>query len=127
MAEELTKTSDFSILSGSLITDVDISSNADTDVTGELAGEIFVIKIDNTANSVPVYVKVVDGASASPGTTHPDWVFYAASGSVVSYAMPMGAPYSEGLSVWAVTGAESTGGASNTDPANDVILRMVAS
>jgi len=127
MAVELTKSFDHTVLGGLLIFQPDANSNVSTGITGNASGELFVCKIDNTANSGAVYVKLVDANAASPGTTNPDWIFHAAGGATVSYAIPLGAPYSTGLSLWAVTGAESTGGNSAVDPTNDVIVRIVAS
>ena len=127
MAAELTKTSDQKVLAGRLVFEPSASSNASLSVTGNASGEFFVVTIDNTANSAPVYVKMVDAAAASPGTTHPDWIFYAPAGVVAEYVMPLGATYSVGPTLWAVTGPESTGGSSATDPANAVIVHVVAS
>lgn len=126
MAVELTKAIDHRVLAGRLVFQPDANTTVSTGITQHTSGEIFIVKINNIANSAAVYVKLVDGTSATPGTTHPDWIFYAAGGATVSYVMPLGVPYSAGLSLWAATGAESTGGDSNVSPTNDVIVHIVA-
>jgi len=127
MAAELTKTSDQRVLAGRLVSYLDAIANASLSVTGVTAGEFFLIKVDNSKNAGPVYLKIADAAAATPGTTHPDWIFYAAAGSISEYAMPFGVPYSVGLTTWCVTGPESTGGNSAASPAYDVVVRIVSS
>mgnify|MGYP003662187259 CR=1 FL=1 len=114
-------------LAGLLVIAPDATENPELNITNKTVGSFNLVRIDNIANAVPVYVKMKNGVAASPGTDHPDWIFYGPAGSVVTYAIPLGAPYSLGLSLWCVTGAESTSGASNTGPTNDVIIRVVAS
>jgi len=127
MAAELTKTSDQKVLAGRLVSYLDAIANASLSVTGVSSGEFFLIKIDNSKNPTPIFFKAADAIAAVPGATHPDWIFYAAAGSIAEYAMPFGVPYSVGLTTWCVTGAESTGGDSAASPANDVIVRIVSS
>lgn len=126
MAVQLTKTSDQKVLAGKLIFQPVADSTAATGITGVASGEFYVVKINNAANSAAVYVKMLDGAAATPGATHPDWIFYAAAGATQEYVMPLGVPYSVGLVLWAVTGAESTGGSSAADPTSSVLVHVVA-
>ena len=122
-----TDLADQTSLAGLLIIAPDATENPELHITGNASGAFFLVRIDNIANPVDVFVKLKDGVSVSPGTDHPDWIFHGLAGSVVTYAIPLGAPYSSGLSLWCVTGAESTSGDSNTGPTNDVIVRVVAS
>jgi|6_EtaG_2_1085325.scaffolds.fasta_scaffold02364_6 hypothetical protein len=126
MAFLKTNLADQKSLAGLLIVAPDLTENPELLITGNVAGSFYLVRIDNTANPDPVYAKLKDGVAVSPGTDHPDWIFYAAAGSVVTYAIPLGASYSAGLSLWCVLGAESTGGDSNNGPTNDVIVRIVA-
>jgi hypothetical protein len=120
----VTKRDAITELGGILVTDYDADQDEEANVTGNTSGVIYLIDIDNTANTTAVYVKINDHASTGgPGTT-PIWTFMGESGKRTSYVFEAGLVYSAGVTVWCTTGASV---ADNTDPAQPVILRLVAS
>lgn len=111
-------------LGGILVTDYDADQNEEANVTGNTSGVIYLLDIDNTANTVAVYVKINDHATTGgPGTT-PIWTFMGEAGKRTSYVFEAGLVYSAGVTVWCTTGA-AVGDAN--DPASPVILNLVAS
>jgi len=92
------------------------------------SGTIYMIEIDNEANSSAVYLKIADGTSASPsnstanGSGTPDYTFIAPSFSKICYSVPAGIALSTGLTYWVTT---STVVGVSVDPTNDVIVRML--
>ena len=120
----VTKSTTVTALGGVLVVDPDADTTVETNVTGNTAGSIFVVDIDNSANATTAaYLHLVDAASASVSTTH-TWMFYAPASQRVSYTMEDGISYSSGVSMWCSTGAA----ANNTgDPSGAVVVRLVAS
>ena len=111
-------------LGGILVTDYDADQTEEDNVTGNTSGVIYLVDIDNTANTTAVYVKINDHASAGgPGTT-PIWTFMGEAGKRTSYVFEGGLTYSAGVTVWCTTGAAV---ADATDPASPVILSLIAS
>tara|TARA_Y100000114_G_scaffold131389_1_gene129574 strand:+ start:1650 stop:2030 length:381 start_codon:yes stop_codon:yes gene_type:complete len=123
-----TKTDAITALGGILVVDFDADTSVASNVTGNTSGTLFLVDVDNTANtSTSAYVKIKDASSAnqnSAGTLVPHFMFVAPPGAKVSYAMPDGQPYSSGLSVWCTT---SNAAQNTSDPSNAVVVRLVAS
>tara|TARA_Y100000310_G_scaffold301856_1_gene338681 strand:+ start:845 stop:1213 length:369 start_codon:yes stop_codon:yes gene_type:complete len=119
-----TKVTTPTALAGKLITLTLTTSTAEDHVTGVTSGRIYQVKIDNTANTTPVYVKIGDTTDATTGTTIADLVLYTPIGETLTYLMDAGHAYTAGVSVWCTTGA-STGDAG--DPSESVTVTILAS
>tara|TARA_R110000744_G_scaffold1675_4_gene5944 strand:+ start:729 stop:1118 length:390 start_codon:yes stop_codon:yes gene_type:complete len=126
-----TSTSSVTELGGKYILDRDCngSQGATNNVTGA-AGIIYMVQINNEANSTPSYLKIRDNASATPATTTangagtPHFSFKAPAYKKITYAIPGGAAFTAGLSMWCVTG---TAVGSQADATSDVIVRLICS
>tara|TARA_R100000995_G_C3395191_1_gene82329 strand:- start:92 stop:484 length:393 start_codon:yes stop_codon:yes gene_type:complete len=126
-----TSTSSITELGGKYVLDRSCTggSGATTNITGG-AGSIFMIQINNEANSTPVYLKIRDNATATPSTTTangvgtPHFTFRAPAYKKITYSIPGGAAFSAGLSMWCVTGAVV---GSQSDPVSSVIVKIIAS
>ena len=124
----VTKTTTITALGSMIVTDFDADATAENNVTGNSSGTLYLVEVDNTANaSTAAYFRIRDAASAVPSHSTngvPTWVFYAAAASTATYAIPLGAAYSAGLSMWCTT----NNAAQYTDsPSAKVIVRIVAS
>jgi hypothetical protein len=115
-----------------LVTDLSANGTAEEDVTTG-GGTMYSIQIDNSDNTAITYIKIVDSTMGSTvsGTQIPDYVFFSAAGSTVTYAFPDGLAYTNGLSFWATSvkaSAITNGGnaVAQTDPANAVIVKILA-
>tara|TARA_R100000306_G_C4369991_1_gene139469 strand:+ start:663 stop:1040 length:378 start_codon:yes stop_codon:yes gene_type:complete len=103
----------------------DASDDADGDnVTAATTGSIYMVQIDNSKNTTTAYLKIADASSATPGSTVPGLVFYAAGATVATYSLPSGHAYASGVSIWCTTGAATSSG---TSPSNAVQVRIMAS
>ncbi len=121
----VTKTTTITDLGGKLIIDFDADATYENNVTGETSGVLYLVDLDNTANSdTSAYLRIIDRASADASNDVPTWMFAAAPGSKASYVFPEGQAYSAGLSVWCTSNNAKD---NNTAPANSVIVRLVAS
>ena len=107
-------------LADTLVTDTTTDSTAEANVTGAS----YYVYIDNTANTLATYVKIADNTSATSSSTVPDFVFYAPASKAVSYAVPSGAAYGQGLSVWGTS--TQANGTSQTDPSTAVTVRILS-
>jgi hypothetical protein len=126
-----TSTSSITELGGKYVLDRSCTgANGSTNNVTGAAGIIYMVQINNEANSTSSYLKIRDNASATPGTTTangvgtPHFTFKAPAYKKITYAIPGGAAFTAGLSMWCVTGA-SVG--SVTDPTSDVIVRLICS
>ena len=124
-------TSTISALGGKLVVDVSIAGgNPNVNFTPATSGRIYLAYIDNTANSSPVYLKIRDNISASPGTTTangtgtPHMMLFCGAYKKISYAIPGGYPYVAGVSIWCPTTATVGDTSSAT---SDVIVKLVCS
>ena len=80
-------------------------------------GNIIMIEIDNTANSVASYLNLYDAASGGTitvGTTDESYVFMAPAASRITYACPEGAEYASGLWATVVSSPGSANGPGST-------------
>ena len=124
-----TSTSSITELGGKYILDRSCTGNpgATTNVTGG-TGSIFMVQINNEANATDSYLKIRDNATANPATTTangagtPDFMFKAPAYTKITYAIPGGAAFGAGLSMWCV--ASSTVG-NQVDPSSTVIVKLI--
>jgi len=131
MAATAVLTAAFTVLGGKLIVDLDCDGGAPTDnVTGATSGSIFMVEINNEANSAAVYLKIRDASSATVGTTTangagtPHLMFYAPAYTKISYLNIDGHAFTAGVSMWCTTAAAV---GTTTNPSNDVIVKLVSS
>ena len=126
-----TSTSSITEIGGKYVLDRSCTgaNGATANVTGA-TGSIFMVQINNEANSTPVYLKIRDNTSASPGTTTangtgtPHFTFKAPAYKKITYSIPGGAALSAGLSMWCVTGSAV---GNQTDAASSVIVKLITS
>ena len=116
---------------GKFVLDLECSaSGGATQNVTSAAGSVFLVEIDNEANSTPVYLKLRDATTATPsqsgsnGVGTPHFMFQAPAYKKISYAIPGGAVFANGISMWCST--SSTVG-STTDPTKSVIVKMICS
>jgi len=104
-----------------------IQSYGSNTLTG--SGTIYLIEVDNELNVGAVYLKIVDGTSASISTTTangagtPDYMFKIAGHTKMCISIPGGIPLSTGLSYWVTTSAV-VGNAG--DPASAVSVKILS-
>ena len=111
-------------LAGTLVT-IECNASAENNVSNDSSGKLYQIKADNSLNTdLPAYVKIVDAASATVGTTNPDIMIEVPAGETAHYVVEAGWTYSSGLSVWCTSGPESI---SNSPMGNSVSVALLAS
>lgn len=126
-----TSTSSITELGGKYVLDREcgVTNGAYTNVTGA-TGSIFMIQINNEANSATSYLKIRDNTAATPGTTTangagtPHFTFKAPAHTKITYAMPNGAAFTQGLSMWCTTGAAV---GNENSPISAVIVKLITS
>jgi hypothetical protein len=103
---------------GSSLYTVTETSKAPTAVSMDTSsGDIIMIEIDNTANSVASYLNLYDvagGGTVTVGTTDESYVFMAPASSRITYACPEGAEYASGLWATVVSSPGSANGPGST-------------
>lgn len=111
-----------------LVIDNEADATAEPAVTAG-ATTIYAVECDNTANStVPSYVKLLDAAQATVGTTDPTMVLRVGAGLKETYVFGSGLPFTTNLTFWAVkspfslTGDDSDAAVS---PASAVIVKIL--
>ena len=116
---------------GKFVLDLDCdASQGSTDNVTAAAGSIFLVEIDNEANDVEVFLKIIDATSATVGNTGlngvgtPNFTFKANAFKKISYVIPGGAVFSAGISMWCTT---SNALSSTSDPAKPVIVKLICS
>lgn len=105
-----------------LIKETNAGATANNDVTGT-SGAVYMIEVDNSANSAASFLKIYDDAAPTIGTAVPDYVFRVPANQVRQFVSPGGMDFAN-LSFAVVTVGGTTG---TTDPANTVIVAMVTS
>ena len=126
-----TSTSSITEIGGKYVLDRNCNgaNGATTNVTGG-TGSIFMVQVNNEANSSSVYLKIRDNATATPstgtanGVGTPHFTFKAPAHSTITYAIPGGAAFTQGLSMWCVTGSAV---GNTTDPSQPVIVKLITS
>ena len=126
-----TSTSSITELGGKYVLDRNCTgaNGATANVTGG-AGSIFMVQINNEANSTASYLKIRDNAAATPATTAangagtPHFSFKAPAYKKITYAIPGGAAFTAGLSMWCVTG---TAVGDQVNASSAVIVKLICS
>jgi|TARA_R100000030_G_scaffold87808_1_gene71631 hypothetical protein len=121
-------TSTITELGSKYILDRDCKGNAvSANVTGG-TGVIYIVEIDNEANSETVYLKLKDATTATPTTTTangagtPNYSFIAPAFSKACYTITAGAEFTQGLTMWCTT---SSAVGSATSARNPVIVKLI--
>ncbi len=121
-------TSTFTELGSKYVLDRDCEGNSSSNNVTSGAGVIYIVEIDNEANSSTVYVKIRDAASASPSTSTangngtPHYSFIAPPFSKMCYTITAGAEFATGLSMWCTT-SKIVG--STSSASNPVIVKLI--
>jgi len=111
-------------LSASIISDADSNATSEDNVRNG-ATTVYMVDVDNTANSATTFVKLYDATGPTVGTTAPDFILKVkASVRRVFVLDPLGADFTTGLS-FASTTAGGTAG--TTGPTSDVIVKILCS
>lgn len=91
------------------------------------AGTIFLIRIDNSANSAEtVYLKIYDATSCTVGTDRPAAIFSCPASSTRQYSIPDGIVLAAGLT-YAMVKTAGLQGASSDNPSGTVKLYIATS
>jgi len=120
----LSLTSSVADVGGTLALQTDATAAIDT--LKATSGTLYKVEIDNTSNSVAVYVKLYNNTGGAPtaGSTDPHFIFKCAAESTIAYSCPSGTAFANALYAICVTSA-GTAGTSSQDPASDVIYRIL--
>ena len=119
----VTVTNQSNPLGSKIVQDTVATNSAVANTTGA-SGTLYMIEVDNTANSGAVYFKLVDATTATAGTTAASMVFMCPASSKRSIVFPQGVAFSNGFTHWCVTGAAE---ASTAAPGSSVVVRYVTS
>jgi hypothetical protein len=119
----VTVTNQSNPIGSKLVQDTSAAGTAVDNTTGA-SGVLYVVEIDNTANSSVVYFKMADTDDATAGTTAAGLVLLCNASTKMSYAFPTGITFSTGFSHWCVTSATES---SVANPSSAVVVRYVTS
>ena len=107
-----------------IVKDTSATNTAVLNVTGG-PGTVYLLFINNAANSHGTYVKFYDTTDAVVvGTTVPDYIFLIAGSSIQQYAFTGGNKFLNGISYAAVREAGTAG---TTAPGSAVLTWLIAS
>ena len=104
-----------------------IGSQASVNVTGS-TGVIYLVEVDNEANSHAVYLKIRDATTATSSTSTangagtPDYSFKVPAFTQTCFTMPSGVAFTTGLSMWCTTSAAV---GTTASPTNPVIVKLI--
>lgn len=115
----LSVSSQVSPITSRLIVETAAGSAANINVLG-VSASIYMVEVDNTANSAASYLKIYNNAAPSVGSTAPDVILMASASSVLRVVYPGGLVMPI-LSFACVTTPGNGGAAS---PNNPVIVRI---
>ena len=119
----VTVTNQSNPLGSKLVQDSSAGNTAVDNTTGA-SGTLYMVEVDNTANSAIVYFKMANTDDATAGTTAAHLVLIVPASTKMSYVFPTGIAFSTGFSHWCVTEAAE----SNTSaPSSAVVARYVTS
>jgi len=113
---------DTTSLGAKLVQDTEANSTAADNTTGG-AGILYGVEITNP-NVAPVYFKLADAATATPGTTAASVVLVCNASSTQNVSFVSGLTFSTGFSHWCVTAAAES---NTTNPDLAVTARYVTS
>ena len=119
----VTVTNQTNPLGSKLVQDTTANGTAVDNTTGA-DGVLYMVEIDNTANSGIVYFKMADTDDATAGTTTAGLVLLCNASTKMSYVFPTGITFSTGFSHWCVTSATES---SVANPSSAVVVRYVTS
>ena len=104
-----------------VVVDTDVDENAQVNTTGS-AGKMHLLSIDNTANSVVVYVKFYDTAgSITVATANPNYIFRADASTLHTLVFPEGLTFAVGFTHACVTNVAP----GDSPPSSAVKIRYV--
>ena len=118
----LSQTTPPTTLANELVTITEVLATSIDNVTGSSSGKLYFIEVDNTENEHGTYLKIADAASATAGTTQPQFRLLIPKLEKVTFSLLDGHTYSAGISLWATTGA-SVG--STAAPTNSLIVKLL--
>ena len=75
------------------------TNTASSHISG-VPGSFYAVIIDNSQGTDECFLKLVDGITATPGTTDPDWMLRCGSGKIETWSIPEGMPFGHGRSFW---------------------------
>ena len=108
---------------GAIISKIVAANNsANANITGA-SGTLHVIQINNTANSAAMYFKMVDGTSATVGTTAPEFIFRVSASSTLTCVFPGGIVFTSGFTAYCV---QQAGTAGTSSPGSSVIVHFIS-
>ena len=117
----LTSTGQASPLATKIFKIATANNTANANFTGS-TGTLFMIQIDNTANSSASFVKLVDATSATVGTTAPSLCFMVPASQQRSFLMPKGIAFSAGFTLFCTTSAGTAGTTSPSSAVNVICV-----
>ena len=102
------------------------SATAAIDTLKGSSGTLYKVEIDNSANSVAVFVKLYNNGGGAPtaGSTDPNFVFKCAASSTIAYSCPSGTAFANALYAICVTTA-GTAGTASQNPEAAVTYRIL--
>ena len=119
----VTVTNQATPLGNKMVHDTSANGAAATNTTGA-SGVLFLVQIDNTANSQVSYFKMYNNASVTPGTTVPDFVFMVPASASRAYSIPLGVSFGTAFS-HCCTSTGGTTGTTAQNPVNPVVVTYV--
>ena len=102
----------------------DTTANATPELADGSPGTLYMLYVDNTANSATSFVKLWnndDETAITVGSTAPSFIFPVAGSKSQQFCFPDGFVYNDGLVVACVTSGGTEG---NTGPTSSVIVRL---
>jgi uncharacterized protein with WD repeat len=118
----LTRITSPTALADEFIVVSELTATSINNVSASTTGSIYMIEADNTSNEYPVYVKIVDAASATAGVTQPQLKLRIPKQAKTTFSLLSGHAYSAGLCLWATTGS----GDLNTGiPENTITVKIL--
>ena len=105
---------------------VQTSATAAIDTLKATSGTLYKVEIDNSANSVAVFVKLYNNSGGAPtvGSTDPNFIFKCAASSTIAYSCPSGTAFANALYAICVTTA-GTAGTASQNPEAAVTYRIL--
>jgi hypothetical protein len=104
-----------------IVTDTALGAVADTDVRAG-STTVYMVDIDNTANSAASYVKLFNATAPTVGTTAPDVILWVGANVRKVFSLDLSGLFFTNLSM-ACVNAGGTAGV--TPPSNPVIVRVL--
>ena len=97
------------------------NNSADANFTGA-SGTLYMLQLDNTANSAASYFKLCNATSATVGTTVPDLVIMIPASTKRTGIFPEGIAFSAGFTAFCVTAGGTAG---TTSPSSAVVVYAI--